>query len=242
MMLPSGKGGIGLGVDPVVAIVITLLVGVCGGRHQRVLGRQGCTQSFHRHTRDAHSSERRGPRHSPRATPLYGIPEAYLYLGSASWAGLPASVWIMVAIFVLGGLFLRYHKVGRAIYATGGNEMAAAAAGVRTSRIVIGVYVFSGLMAAFAGILLAGRIGAVTATQGQNLIFSVLAACVIGGISMNGGRGSILGALTGVLLLATLSNLLVLSNIASYWIDASYGFIILLALAVARITGGKERA
>jgi simple sugar transport system permease protein len=88
--------------------------------------------------------------------------------------------------------------------------------------------------------MLSGRIASVTASQGQNLIFSVMAAAVIGGISLNGGRGRPLGALAGVLLLGTISNLLTLSQIPSFWIDASFGAIILFALLIAHLTADEK--
>jgi simple sugar transport system permease protein len=81
----------------------------------------------------------------------------------------------------------------------------------------------------------------VVASQGQNMIFYVFAAAVIGGISLNGGQGRLLGALTGVLLLGILQNVLTLSQIAAFWIDAAYGAIILLSLIVARLSGETPR-
>jgi simple sugar transport system permease protein len=87
--------------------------------------------------------------------------------------------------------------------------------------------------------MLAGRLASVTSGQGQNLIFFVFAAAVIGGIKLDGGRGTVLGALTGVLLLGIISNILTLSQIDSFWVNASYGAIILLALILAKFTGGK---
>ena len=86
--------------------------------------------------------------------------------------------------------------------------------------------------------MLAGRLASVTSGQGQNLIFFVFAAAVIGGISLDGGRGTVFGALTGVLLLGIISNILTLSNIEAFWVNASFGAIILFALILARATGG----
>ena len=142
----------------------------------------------------------------------------------------------------LFGLFLRYHRIGRAIYAIGGNAEAARAAGIRVERVTWGIYVVGGLLAALAGLMLTGRIASVVSSQGQNMIFYVFAAAVIGGISLNGGRGRLLGALTGVLLLGILQNVLTLAEIAAFWIDAAYGAIILVALILARVTGGAREA
>ena len=233
-------GGFGLGINPVLALIITLalgaLVGLVNGLFVMKVNLNPFVVTL------AMLILLRGLAQGvAQGNSLYGISDVYLYLGSATWLEVPVSVWIAAILFLGVGLFLRYHRTGRAMYAIGGNEQSARAAGIRVNRLVIGTFVVAGLLAALAGIMLTGRLAAVTATQGQNLVFSVLAACVIGGISLNGGRGRLIGALTGVLLLGVVQNLLVLSNIASYWIDATYGVIILIALVLARVTGGKDK-
>lgn len=172
---------------------------------------------------------------------IYHLPDAFIYLGSQYLLGIPVAVWVTGLVFLLAALFLRYHRVGRAIYAIGGNVEAARAAGIRVDRIRIGVFMVASVMAALAGLMTAGQVVAVTASQGSNLIFSVFAAAVIGGISLDGGRGRMLGALTGVILLALVTNILILSQIQTFWIDAANGLIILIALAIARVVG-TERA
>jgi simple sugar transport system permease protein len=172
---------------------------------------------------------------------LFDLPSEFLYLGTAKWLGVPVSIWVAGALYLLIGLFLRYHRTGRAVYAIGGNAEAARAAGIRVEPITWGLYVVGGLLAALAGLMLTGRIASVVASQGQNMIFYVFAAAVIGGISLNGGRGRLIGALTGVLLLGILHNVLTLSQIAAFWIDAAYGLIILISLILARVTGGAAR-
>jgi simple sugar transport system permease protein len=172
---------------------------------------------------------------------IYHLPPEYIYLGSQYLFGVPVSVWVTGAIFLLSALFLRYHRVGRAIYAIGGNTEAARAAGIHVDRIRIGVFIVASILAAFAGLMTAGQVVAVTASQGNNLIFSVFAAAVIGGISLDGGRGRMVGAFTGVILLALVRNILILSQIQTFWIDAATGLIILIALGVARLIG-TERA
>jgi simple sugar transport system permease protein len=150
------------------------------------------------------------------------------------------SIWIAGVLFIVFGLLLRYHKWGRALYAIGGNADAARVAGIRVERITWSVYIIGSILAALAGLMLSGRIASVVSSQGQNMIFYVFAAAVIGGISLNGGRGRLLGALTGVLLLGFLQNVLTLAEVAAFWIDAVYGAIILVALILARITGGNK--
>ncbi|MBZ9990190.1 ABC transporter permease [Mesorhizobium sp. BH1-1-5] len=173
-------------------------------------------------------------------TTLFDLPDSFLYLGNAKWAGVPASIWIAALLYLVFGIVLRYHRLGRALYAIGGNPEAARVAGIQVDRIVWGTYIVAGLLAALAGLMLSGRIASVVSSQGQNMIFYVFAASVIGGVNLNGGRGRLIGALTGVLLLGVLQNVLTLSQVPSFWIDAVYGAIILLALIFARLTGDRS--
>ena len=171
---------------------------------------------------------------------IYFLPDAFTYLGAQSLLGVPVSVWVTGLIFLLASLFLGYHRTGRAIYAIGGNVEAARAAGIHVDRIRIGVFIVASVLAALAGLMTAGQVVAVTASQGNNLIFSVFAAAVIGGISLDGGRGRMVGALTGVILLALVTNILILSQIQTFWIDAATGLIILIALGLARVIGTEN--
>ncbi|WP_405720472.1 ABC transporter permease [Streptomyces sp. NBC_01537] len=173
---------------------------------------------------------------------LFDAPAAFFALGSDSWLGVPVSVWVTGLCFAVAGWVLRYHRLGRAVYAVGGNAPAARAAGIRVDRVAWGVLVIGGTLAAVAGLVIAGRVGAVNANQGQGMIFTVFAAAVIGGISLRGGKGSLTGALLGVLLLGLLENLLTLAQVSSFWIQAIYGAIIMVALMVARLTTGEAQA
>jgi simple sugar transport system permease protein len=172
---------------------------------------------------------------------VYNLPEAFIYLGAESWFGVPVAVWVTIATFAVAAWFLRYHRIGRAMYAIGGNLEAARAAGIQVDRIRIGVFMVASVLAAIGGLMQAGRVTAVTAGQGSNLIFSVFAAAVIGGVALEGGRGRMIGALTGVILLSLVTNILTLSNVSSDWIDAVDGAIILIALGLAKLIG-TERA
>ena len=175
---------------------------------------------------------------------LSDLPAAFAYLGSAQAGSIPVSLIAAVIIFVAVGLFLRYHRSGRAIYSVGGNRDAARAAGINVDRVRIGVYVAGSVLAAIGGLMEAGRVSSVTAQQGygEGIIFPVFAAAVIGGVSLKGGRGNLLGAATGVILLGVVQNILDLGNVSSYWIDAINGTVILIALIMARIVGGEASA
>src|SRR6478736_3584476 len=113
-----------------------------------------------------------------------------------------------------------------------------AALSIRVERITWGVYVLAGILAELGGLAITGYVGAISANQGNGLIFTVFAAAVIGGISLDGGKGTMFGALTGVLLLGVVGNLLTLAQVPSFWIQAIYGAIILGSLMVARFAGG----
>lgn len=171
---------------------------------------------------------------------VFDPPTAFTYVGSAAWAGIPLSVIISVVLFLAVAIFLNYHRVGRNIYAIGGNVQAARAAGINVDRTTWGLYVVSGLLATLAGLMLSGRIDSVTSGQGQNEIFDVFAALAIGAISLNGGKGTVFGAFTGVLFLSTLANILILAGVPSFWVDTSRGAIIVAALVLARYTGGAD--
>lgn len=166
---------------------------------------------------------------------LSTLPGSIGYLGAARWLGVPASIWICGLILLATGTFLAVFRHGRAIYAIGGNLDAARAAGIRTHRVLWAVFAGGGLLAALAGMLMAGRLGSVGAAQGQGMIFVVLAATVIGGISLNGGKGTVFGALCAVLLLGLIDNVLRLAGVSSVWIQAIYGTAVIAALLLARV-------
>lgn len=172
---------------------------------------------------------------------LWDMPDSFFWLATQTFLWMPMSVWLALLVFAAAGVFMRFHRIGRAIYAIGGNAEAARAAGIRVDRITWGVFVFAGILAAVAGIILTGYVGAISASQGEGMIFTVFAAAVIGGISLDGGRGSMIGALTGVLLLGIVQNILTLAQVPSFWIQAIYGLIILGSLMVARITNPKSQ-
>ena len=172
---------------------------------------------------------------------LFDIPPSVLYLGNAIWWGIPASIWICAVLFGVGIFALRFLRHGRAVYAIGGNIDAARAAGIRTDRVMWTVLIIGGLLAALAGLLMTGRLGSVAAAQGQGMIFTVFAAAVIGGVSLDGGKGTLFGALCGVVVLGLINNILTLAGVSAQWIQAIYGGIILVALILARLTSGKAQ-
>jgi len=174
----------------------------------------------------------------------FNLPTAFGYLGAAYIGAIPLSLIVAAIIFAVTGLFLRYHRLGRAIYAVGGNREAARAAGIKVDQVRIGVYVAGSILAAIGGLMEAGRVSSVAPTQGygEGIIFSVFAAAVIGGVSLQGGRGNMVGAASGVILLGVVQNILDLENAPNYWIEAIDGGVILFALFLARVIGGEASA
>jgi simple sugar transport system permease protein len=172
---------------------------------------------------------------------FFNLPSSFLYLGNAVWLGLPASIWICLVLYAVAILVTGYTRFGRSLYAVGGNADAARAAGIRVDRVLWITLIVAGLLAALGGLLLTGRLASVAAAQGNGAIFTVFAAAVIGGVSLNGGRGTIFGAFTGILLLYLIQNVLTLAGIPAQWIGALNGAIILVALMLARITSGQAQ-
>jgi simple sugar transport system permease protein len=162
--------------------------------------------------------------------------DTLMWPGQGLIFGIPVQIILTLGLFAVVSFFLRYHRAGRAIYAVGGSTEAARAAGIRADRLIIQVFVAAGIIAAIGGLILAGRVDSVTATQGRGLIFEVFAAAVIGGISLNGGRGSVLSAGLGVLFLSMLGNVLTLAQVPSQIIDAVRGGVIVAALLLNRLT------
>lgn len=172
---------------------------------------------------------------------IVNVPDSFSYLGNATWLGIPGAVWLCLVLYLIAGLVLAYMRHGRALYAIGGNPEAARAAGIRTDRITWIVLALAGMLAAFAGILFTGHYGSVSASQGDGWIFQVFAAAVIGGIGLRGGRGTVFGALTGVLTLQLVVNVMTLGGVPAMWNQFLNGMIIIVALIISRFASGERQ-
>ncbi len=162
----------------------------------------------------------------------YSISDDYNWLGMGKLGSVPVPVVVLLLFFVIAYLITTYTPFGRELYSIGANRNAALASGVKPDRRIIQVYMISGLLAAFAGWMLSARLTNAMSSMGKGMIFEVFAAAVIGGISLKGGQGSLIGALGGVLLLTTIGAGLNLMNVSVYWIQAIRGFIILVAMLI----------
>lgn len=163
---------------------------------------------------------------------LYNLPKGFTFLGSGSIGGINYPAVILIIAFIIAHIVASRHPFGRALFAIGGNRSAAVASGIDADRTVVMVFVISGILAAFAGLLLAGRLEAVVTNLGQGMVFDVMAAAVIGGVSLNGGRGTMIGALGGVILLGVIGNSLTLAQVSSFWVDTIRGLLILVAMVI----------
>ena len=171
---------------------------------------------------------------------LSDLPFLLTAAGELSIGRLPVSFLIAFGLMILLSIFMSHHRLGRMLYAVGGNQQAARVAGISVERVLMGVFITAGILAALAGFLQAGRIASIPSSLGQNLIFNAFAAAVLGGVSLNGGRGTIAGACGGVLLLVLIQDVLVLSEVPAYWISATTGAIILVALLISKLSGADK--
>ncbi|OLF05781.1 hypothetical protein BLA60_34885 [Actinophytocola xinjiangensis] len=166
-------------------------------------------------------------------TPITPTEINFLTLGTELLGPIPVATLLMVVAFALAWLFLTRTTAGRAIVAIGGNREAVRLAGINVPRHVLLTYVISGLLAGLAGVILASRVGIAQPSVGMALELNAIAACVIGGARLSGGRGSVPGTFAGVVLLALIDNLLTLHDVQSYWQQVLKGLII-VAVVLAR--------
>jgi len=163
-----------------------------------------------------------------------GPAEAFAFLGQGYGFGIPVPIFLMAAVLALAYYVLRHTRFGRYIYALGGNEDAARLSGLRTGLIKTAVYAVSGLLAALAGIILTSRLSSAQPTAGVGYELDAIAAVVVGGTSLSGGSGRILGTLVGALIIGILNNALNLMNVSSYYQMIAKGVIILIAVLLDR--------
>ena len=134
-------------------------------------------------------------------------------------------IWYLLLAFGFGAL-LHYHKIGNHFFAVGGNRRAATAIGIRPNRVKLLAFALTGFCAAFAGVLAASRVGAIQPGQGQGLELQAIAAAVIGGVALSGGRGSILGIFLGAALIHTIQDILLLLRAPGFYLDIFVGVLI----------------
>lgn len=169
-----------------------------------------------------------------RGWPVSGMPPGYMQLGQGYWWVIPLPIVFLVITAVITGLFLNRTRSGRYIFAIGGNETAALLSGVPVQKVKVMVYSASGLLAALSGVLLVARLGVAQPTAGVGFELDAIAASVIGGTSLMGGKGTIAGVLIGAAIMGVLRNGLVLLGLSAFWQQFAIGLVIILAVAIDR--------
>lgn len=163
----------------------------------------------------------------------------FAQLGRGTLLGLPTLVVVVVILFIGAALVMRFTTYGRAMYAIGGNSRAAHLGGLPVKRYQMAAYIISGLSAALAGLFLTSRLGTAAPQASSGLELKVIAAIILGGTSLSGGKGNLFGTLLGVLILGTLDNAVVLLSISSYWQQVILGALLLLAVFLDQVRFGS---
>jgi ribose transport system permease protein len=166
--------------------------------------------------------------------PITEIPSSFLPIAQGSLLGLPIPVWITLFMAAVAHVVLTYTAFGRRTYAIGGNEQATFLSGINVSRIKFVLYMISAGCASIAGIVLVARFNSAQADTGKGWELDAIAAVVIGGASLSGGSGTVLGVLIGACIMGVIKNGLVLMRVSSYWQTAIIGVIIVLAVVLDR--------
>lgn len=153
-------------------------------------------------------------------------------IGAGTFLGLPVMIWLLIAIGLLAHYISQRTTLGRHIYAVGGNERGAALSGVRVNRIKMFVYMFSGFCAALVGIVIASQLQASHPATGETFELNAIAAAVLGGTSMSGGRGRIAGTIVGAFVIGILSDGLIMMGVSSFWQTVIKGLVIIAAVVI----------
>ncbi len=175
-----------------------------------------------------------------RGFPITGLGPQFGFIGTGHLWGLPMPVWISGALVAVFTVITRRTRFGRYLYAVGGNERAAQLTGLNLRRIRIWVYALGGALAGVAGLILTARLDSATPSAGIGYELDSIAAVVIGGTSLNGGRGSVPGTVLGCLIIGILNNGLVLLEVSPFWQQVIKGVVILLAVALDRMGAREE--
>ncbi len=172
--------------------------------------------------------------------PIFGFPKSFTVLGQGYVGIIPIPVIIMIAILGIGAFILNKTYFGRYFYAVGGNEEAANLSGINVHRVKFLVYTLSGLFAGIAGVVMLSRTNSGQVLAGKGFEFDALTACVLGGVSVNGGIGKISNIVAGVLILGVLSNGMVLLNVSQYSQMVIKGLVLMLAVAFDSIQKNRK--
>ncbi len=226
-----GAGMLKGGLPTIVVLVIVLILGILLGFMNGLMVVNGNIQPFIA-TLVSMTAYRGIAMIYCNGRPISGLGSSELFnaIGNGKLLGIPIPVWIMILIFAIFLFFLQKTTVGRGIYATGSNSNAASLAGISISKVKYLVYMASGFAASLAGLILVSRLGSAQPTLGSGYELDAIAAVAVGGTSMAGGRGKIVGTLTGVIIIAALNNGMNIIGISSYYQQVVKALVILLAV------------
>ncbi|GMQ58825.1 ABC transporter permease [Vallitalea sediminicola] len=170
---------------------------------------------------------------------ITGLGRTFKAIGQSKLLGIQAPIWYAIILVIIGDILLRKSRFFRQNYYIGGNEKAAILSGIKASKMKILNYSLTGLLAGFAGIVMASRLGAASVTAGTGLELRVITAVIIGGASLSGGEGTVVGAFFGAVLMALITNALTLLGVDVYWQTFVIGATLLIAVLIDQ--AGKVR-
>jgi len=168
--------------------------------------------------------------------PVWNLPDDFTVLGTGYLAGLPVPVLLMLITVLVAHVVLSRTTFGRYVYAVGANEEAARLSGINVRRVKLLVYTICGVLTAGSAVLLAARLGSGDPKSGVGMELDAIAAVVVGGTSLMGGRGTVLGTLVGALIMGVINNGLMLLQVSPYWQPVFKGAVILLAVLIDQVT------
>ncbi|WP_003542240.1 ABC transporter permease [Desulfotomaculum nigrificans] len=230
-------GSLAFGVNPVLAVLVACLVGLVAGTINGTIIAVGRVAPFIA-TLATMTLFRGGTLIYTEGRPVRAVAEGFNSLGGGYIGPIPTPVIIMALVVLAAWFVLSQMTLGRRIFAIGGNEEAAILSGIKTNRYKILVYSVSGLLAGLAGAILTSRLLSAQPTAGTGYELDAIAAVVIGGTSLNGGVGGVLGTLVGALIIGVIDNGLNLLNVSSFYQQAVKGLIILIAVLIDRRNAG----
>lgn len=172
--------------------------------------------------------------------PISSLGTDFAYIGTGWFLGIPILVWIAVAVIIAAMIISNKTALGRYIYAIGGNENAAILSGININKVKIIVYTIAGALAAIGGIMVTSRLDSAQPNAGMSYELDAIAAVVIGGTSLSGGRGTIIGTVLGAIIIGVLNNGLVLLDVSPFWQQVVKGMVILLAVMIDKANSKAE--
>ncbi|RPH99185.1 MAG: ribose ABC transporter permease [Calditrichaeota bacterium] len=171
--------------------------------------------------------------------PITQLGGQFNYIGTGWFLGMPMPVWISIVVISVSVFFMNKTRTGRYIYAIGGNERAAILSGIKVNKVKLFVYMIAGALAGIGGLLVTARLDSAQPNAGMGYELDSIAAVVIGGTSLSGGKGSIIGTVIGAGIIGVLNNGLVLLNVSPFWQQVIKGLVILLAVIIDKIQKEK---